>query len=237
MSEDFLIDVIRNSRLFENVSSKNTVELLKKTSKRVYKKGEFVITEGKVCNKIGFILSGQIAVQKISKSGEYLTINILSAGELLGENLLYGTNEIYEFNLESVENTEVLRIPKDIFKQFAEENPCVKNNYLRILSDNITNQTRRIGLLSRKSNREKIACFLLELNREQNGQATGNNMCVELPYSKEVAAKYLAMPRPSFSREMSAMEKEGLILFEGKVIRIIDIAKLESEIVEGLGVI
>ena len=57
---------------------------------------------------------------------------------------------------------------------------------------------------------------------------------IELPVSKEIAAKYLAMPRPSFSRELIAMEKDGLIKVSGRKITLCDVAKLETEIVEGL---
>lgn len=49
---------------------------------------------------------------------------------------------------------------------------------------------------------------------------------VELPVSKEVTAKLLAMPRPSFSRELVRMEKEGLIRVNGKIVWLLDLQAL-----------
>ena len=52
---------------------------------------------------------------------------------------------------------------------------------------------------------------------------------VELPVSKEVSAKLLAMPRPSFSRELVRMEKEGLIKVNGRVIWLTNLKALELD--------
>jgi CRP-like cAMP-binding protein len=54
---------------------------------------------------------------------------------------------------------------------------------------------------------------------------------VELPVSKEVVSRLLAMPRPSFSRELISMEKDGLIRVNGRVIWLLDIRGLASDII------
>ncbi|MDD4323301.1 MAG: helix-turn-helix domain-containing protein, partial [Eubacteriales bacterium] len=54
---------------------------------------------------------------------------------------------------------------------------------------------------------------------------------VELPVSKEVVSRLLAMPRPSFSRELISMEKDGLIRVNGRVIWLLDIRGLANDIV------
>ncbi len=44
-------------------------------------------------------------------------------------------------------------------------------------------------------------------------------------------ADYLGVPRPSLSREMSNMKKDGIIDYNGNQIMIIDLIKLEQSIV------
>jgi CRP-like cAMP-binding protein len=106
------------------------------------------------------------------------------------------------------------------------------NNFLRMLSDRVAAQNSRIALLSQKSIRHKIAFYLLELRNGQHPGSTGS-VTVELPVSKEVVAKLLAMPRPSFSRELIAMESDGLIEVKGRDVRLLDVATLENDVVEG----
>jgi len=43
-----------------------------------------------------------------------------------------------------------------------------------------------------------------------------------LPVSKEKLAEFLSTTRPSLSRELSAMVREGIIHVEGRTIRVID---------------
>ena len=109
-----------------------------------------------------------------------------------------------------------------------EKSPSTKDMYLKILSDRVEKLNRRIQILSQKTLREKIAYYIVDLCRTQ-----GSNT-VELPASKEVIAKLLAMPRQSFSRELAKMENDGIITTEDKKITILDRNLLENEIVEGL---
>ena len=136
-------------------------------------------------------------------------------------------------------------------------NPDLLQNFMRFLSDRVQAQNRRISILSQRSLRKKISAYLLDLLWEQEkkeaeehgksdlekydgiesakaGHAVGNHgkriltPSVELPSSKEVAARLLAMPRPSFSRELVSMEKDGLIKTNGRVIWLTNLDNLES---------
>ena len=100
--------------------------------------------------------------------------------------------------------SEVLFVSKETLRALLDKSPVILNNFLRILSDRVNVQNSRIALLSQKSLRHKIAFYLLELRSEQHPGAVGS-VTVSLPVSKEVIAKLLAMPRPSFSRELIAM--------------------------------
>ena len=55
---------------------------------------------------------------------------------------------------------------------------------------------------------------------------------VVLPVSKEVVARLLAMPRPSFSRELISMEKDGLIRVSGRNIWLMDLHGLACGLYE-----
>lgn len=233
MSEISLINTMSEFFLFQGVSNEAICTLIKTASRRCYEKGEFVSVEGKKCTKFGIVLSGVLAIQKISKNGEYSTIDFISDWDVFGEKVLFNADSTYEANLEAVTRTEVLMIPKDPMAVFVEENPQIKDNLLRMLTDSVSRQYRRIELLSKRTVREKILFYIWCLYRENQADYSEkcDSLVVELPVSKEVVSKYLAMPRPSFSRELSEIEKSGLIRCEGKSIRILDISKLESEIV------
>jgi CRP-like cAMP-binding protein len=121
------------------------------------------------------------------------------------------------------------------------KSPRLLLNYLALLSDRGIEQDQRIHLLSQKTLRLKISGYLLslleeKLNREGKllSEATDEpaTLFVELPVSKEVVARLLAMPRPSFSRELISMEKDGLVRVDGRVVWLEDIQGLACGLYE-----
>jgi CRP-like cAMP-binding protein len=201
------------------------------TRLRSFAKGEIIAAEGDVCTSIGVIEKGRIAMQKYTSGGDFATIALLQPGDFFGEDLIFGSSNMYTFTLEAMSVSEVLFVNKETLNALLDRSQVVKNNFLRILSDRVNSQNRRIALLSQKSIRHKIAFYLLDLRGEKGGGSNQGDT-VHLPVSKEVIAKLLAMPRPSFSRELMQMQKDGLLEVSGREIRLKDIERLESEIVE-----
>ncbi len=225
-------EALSKTSLFQGLERSTFQEYCFLTRLRTFAKGEIVAAEGDVCSSIGVIEKGRIAIQKYTSGGEYATIALLKPGDFFGEDLIFGSSNVYTFTLEAMSLSEVLFVNKDTLNALIERSRVVRDNFSRILSDRILEQNKRIALLSQKSIRQKIAYYLLDLRSEKTGAAE-NGDTVRLPVSKEVVAKLLAMPRPSFSRELILMQKDGLIDYDGRSIRLLDILRLEAEVVEG----
>ena len=78
----------------------------------------------------------------------------------------------------------------------------------------------KIKVLASGSLREKIVRFLF-----QNLRADG---VIELNVSREYLAAYLAVTRPSLSRELSAMVRDGILAVDGRSIRVADMEAFEA---------
>jgi len=224
-------DILEKTSLFYGLERPVYQKFCAGAKLRSFTKGEIIAAEGDTCFNIGVIHSGQIGMQKYTLSGDFSTIALLGPGDFFGEDLIFGSSAIYTFTLEAMSSCDVIFLGKDILQALLEESPAILNNFLKILSDRVTMQNRRIALLSQRTLRHKIALYLLELRNEQCPEER-ENAVVELPVSKEVVAKLLAMPRPSFSRELISMEKDGLLSVNGRCIRLMDISSLEEDIME-----
>ncbi|MDD4096011.1 MAG: Crp/Fnr family transcriptional regulator [Oscillospiraceae bacterium] len=226
-------EALSKTSLFAGLERSTFQEYCYLTRLRTFAKGEILAAEGDLCSSIGIIEKGRIAMQKYTSGGDFATIALLKPGDFFGEDLIFGSSNVYTFTLEAMSLSEVLFVNKETLNALIERSPVVKGNFLRILSDRVLEQNKRIALLSQKSIRQKIAYYLLDLRSEKSGSSADGDT-VRLPVSKEVIAKLLAMPRPSFSRELILMKKDGVIDFNGRNITLLDIAKLETEVVEGL---
>ena len=78
----------------------------------------------------------------------------------------------------------------------------------------------RIKVLASGSLRERIVRFLFQNMNEKGG--------VYLNITREYLAAYLAVTRPSISRELSAMQKDGILIVRGKQVVVRDMEKFEE---------
>lgn len=237
-----ICDVIAGTKLFQGLEHDVFSQYCGKTSIRIAWKGEIVENEGDDCNGIGILIQGKLALQKYTSSGDFATISLMEEGEMYGEDLLFGTINQFPVTIEAVTNSKVLYIPKSVLIPLLQNNYFLNQNFIKILSDKVCSQNERISLLSQKTLRQKIAFYLLELYKKQIKEKTvtatkedkGSAVSeIELPVSKEVISRLLAMPRPSFSRELINMEKDGFIKVNGRNITIIDLKELEQGALEG----
>lgn len=237
-----ICDTLAATQLFSGLTHDAFHEYCGKTSIRLVWKGEVLVSEGDQCNGIGMIIDGQLALQKYSSSGDFATLELLGPNEIFGDDLIFGSRRTYPVTIEAVANSKVVFVSRELLITLLQETPGIMQNFLSILSDRVQAQNRRILLLSQKSLRQKIANYLLELLRDQlekEGESpkitrhTVSTQAVELPVSKEVVSRLLAMPRPSFSRELISMERDGLIRVSGRVIWLTDLNRLERGVIEG----
>lgn len=234
-------ELLARTPLFAGLDHDLYHDCCQQTPIKTYWKGEVIINEGDLCTGVGVVVEGQVARQKYSASGEYTTLNLLGPECTFGEDLMFSTSKEYPYTLEAVVPCKVVFISRENLLAMISQSPHLLLNYLRLLSDRTRELDRRIDLLSQKPLRLKICSYLLHLLRqelEKEGRtleealAAPTTYAVELPVSKEVVARLLAMPRPSFSRELISMEKDELIRVNGRVIWLVDIRGLACGLVE-----
>lgn len=189
-----------------------------------YEKDEIVAVEDSDCSSIGIILEGNIEIHKPFISGKIVTINNFNAGNIFGEALVFTQRHTYPATIVSSSNSKVMYIKrKDIVKMMSLDSKII-DNFMGVLSNRILMLNNRITNLSYDTLRKKIINILLtEYNRQSSFNLT-------LPYSRKKMAQLLNIPRPSLSRELVNMKKEGLIDFYKNKFKIIDLEALEDEL-------
>ncbi len=200
--------------------------VLSLTRMKKWARGELIVSEGDVCKSLYIVTEGVAAVQKYTPAGEYSTIRLLAPGDCFGEELVFEKEGRYSNTLEAVSDVVIITIAVDQLSDMMEQYPVLKDNYLQVLFRRMKAQDQRITLLSLKTVRQKISFYLLSLYDVSEPER------VILPVSKEVIAKFLSIPRPSFSRELTLMEKEGKIRVAGRTVELPDIASLRKELGE-----
>jgi CRP-like cAMP-binding protein len=95
-------------------------------------------------------------------------------------------------------------------------------NFLELLSNKLLILNKKVKMLSLESIRKKIENFLMEEYKKQRSNI------IKVSLSRKEMAEHMGIQRPSLSRELIKMRKEGIIEFDKKAITIKDIGVLSK---------
>jgi CRP-like cAMP-binding protein len=221
-------EVLNSSILFRGISPESLnimLECLKPTI-RSYKQREIVTLSGTPFQGIGIVVRGSVALTKETYSGNRIILDILKAGAIFGEMVAFSDTKVWPATVIAQDDSSLLFLPPDKILGTC-SNVCASHttlimNMLKILSNRALILNKKIEYLSANSIRTKVSKYLLDTYRVKG------NAAFTIPMKRHELADYLNMPRPSLSRELGLLRKEGIIEFEGSSIKIKNIPTLEK---------
>lgn len=215
------VQILKSSRLCQNMKETEIERLLADHHSRVkvFQKGERLFEETDRPEKIWLLLSGSVMIAKDTLSGKRMLIaQIDRPGEMFGEVYAFMGQPAYDMYAEALEKTEILTLDNTIFWDKEAGAPelieAIQNNIMAIFAQKAYMMNRRLRILGGAGMKEKIARFLVE-RQDREGNIKSN-------LSREEMADYLNVTRPSLSRELGSMAKDGILKMEGRTIEILD---------------
>lgn len=177
-------------------------------------KEEPVFLSEEVPNNLYILRKGSVVVESTDQNGNRSIVNIFNEeGTVFGEVYLYIRKNAYDYSAYANEKTIVTKIPKEAFLLNENTNELKKkilNNMLIILSQKAYYLNQKLSIVNSNSLRQKLAKYILK---------ESVNDRLELNFNREELANYLGSTRPSVSRELMNMQKDGLIDVEGRVVK------------------
>ena len=210
------------SKLFRGVDEEALDAYLKNLGayERKAAGGEYIFREEDEVTGLFILLDGAVEVEKNDYSGKRQMVNRFDKPDtVFGEVYLFLEDRPYDFACCAVKDSRLLFVPKEAFDPaggaLAQH---LAENMLQVLAKKAYFLNQKMLILSAGSIRKKIARHLLFKN------PVGEPMML---MNREELADYLAVPRPSLSRELMKMHREGYIDLEGRQLSF-DPEKLES---------
>jgi CRP-like cAMP-binding protein len=213
------IPLIKKIDLFKDLSKEDINNLFTNNLYVIknYKKNSIIYLQNEKCTTLDIILKGTIVVQGIDSKGNVLTISDFNIGDALGGNLLFSHKNFYPMIVMAKDNAIVLHMKKDLILKLCQSNINFLNHFLRSISDKTLILTDKIKSISMKTIRECIIDFLTYESYSQNSKI------IKLEMTKKELAEKFGIQRPSLSRELNKMRKDGLIEYDAHSITIIDL--------------
>ena len=219
-----LSDKLKSCILFKDMNSEDLSNFLNMSNYIIkkYTKGSIIAFEGNECKNLGILLEGLLEVQTLFPSGKILTLTQLQPADIFGEAILFSKVNKYPATIRVTKDSKIMFIEKQNLISCLTNCPGVMKNFIELLSNKLLMLNKKVKMLSLESIRKKIGNFLIEEYKKQKTNT------LKISLSREKMAEHLGIPRPSFSRELIKMRKEGIIEFDKKVIIIKDIGVLSK---------
>ncbi|EFI42462.1 Crp/Fnr family transcriptional regulator [Peptoniphilus sp. oral taxon 386] len=205
------------SELFSKLKNEEIKYFLDKSKAIIEKlnKGDEIFRQEQEVKYLFILKKGSVVVENIDVNGKRSIVNIFNKeGTVFGEVYLYIDKNSYDYNCFANESTEIIKIPKEAF--FLSENSDdiskkILNNMLIILSNKAYYLNQKLLIFNSISLRQKISKYLLQNSNKDN--------FFKMVLKREELAHFLGATRPSVSRELMNMQKDGLIEIDRDIIK------------------
>lgn len=213
---DDMLNILKQTELFAGVPDEVLLgEVLPHRQLQEYRKGQFLIVPRQRVNRFAVILTGKVHIMHIFPEGSYSLMSALTAGDILGADLICTRSQISPYHAAASSTTRVLYFPVELLtKPGIIREPCrliIMDQLLALISNENMKKEYRLAILSQKGLRERIMTYLTMQS------ARRRRTTFAISFSREELAAFLCVNRSALSHELSLMQQEGLITFHKNV--------------------
>ena len=218
-NQDYIYS-IRKCYLFDGIKDEQLADAIKLLNGRIKKvvKDDYIVQLGGTIQYAGLLLKGKIESSFQNENFDQITMHTFTGGYLFGEGLVINHAKNSPVQVRAVEDSAVLFIDLEMIYAAADNSPIrniLARNLIKSLAKKNLILNQKVRILSQKSLRDRIFIYLRTLPNDKDGY-------VRIPFTQTALAEYLGVNRSALSRELGRMQNEGLLVIDGKRIKIID---------------
>lgn len=209
-----MIEKFPRSPLFAGIDESQLEPLLDCLTavKHQYRKDEFIFVAGSKATSVGIVLSGAVRILHEDFWGYRAILSHIGPGGLFGEAFSCAEKNALPVSVIAAEASEIMLIDYRKIVTTCSSVCCFHTrlitNMMHILAGKNILLTQKIEHLSKRTTREKLLSFL-------SAQAAfAKSTSITLPFNRQELADYLCVDRSALSRELGAMQDEGLINYD-----------------------
>ena len=194
--------------------------------KQTYRKGDFIIRPGETPSGVFYVYQGLVKAYDITKYNEENLLIIRKEDELFP--LIWAlTGQERQVIYQALAPTTTLCLSRQAFLDYIDEKPQALAPLLDMTIEMYRLHSERILNLEYRTVRERIISFLLTMSA-RFGKQTPEGLLIEAPLRHQDIASSVNATRETTSRELSALERKGLLINKQSLILLKDIDALKN---------
>ncbi|MDC0458760.1 Crp/Fnr family transcriptional regulator [Alphaproteobacteria bacterium] len=191
----------------------------------VFSAGNVIVERNEQDHTVYFIMYGRVHVLNYSSAGRIVTYSSIAEGGMFGEMAAIDGLPRSAWVC-AVNDCMVIKISKEIFLSYLQNNPTFSMAVMRKLSKNLRELDERlVNILSMRAE-QRVCVEIISMARPTSVES-GFYCVVEMPTHSNFA-NLVGLSRETVSRILSRLRRDGLVKTSGNVLDILDRKGLEN---------
>lgn len=188
-------------------------------------KKQIIYNEGAYPNFVFFLNKGKVKTSKFDYIGNEFIVSLYKEGDFFGFiDILENSN--YTESAETLEESEIVQIPRDEFNTLLFQNREISNKFIKLLSNNIAEKEERLLKLAYNSVRKRVADTLIMLQEKYKTEGEENPFTISM--QRDNLSAIVGSSKETVIRMLSEFKDEGLVQISGSKITILNPEKLKK---------
>ncbi|WP_269024896.1 response regulator [Aquirufa nivalisilvae] len=187
-------------------------------------KKQSIYTEGDSPSRLFFLEKGKIKTYHTNREGKYFITSFIKEGEFFGYVDIL-ENQIYRETAEALEESVVLSISSNEFKDLLKQNIHLEIYFRKALTSYLMKNEKILVSMAYQSLRIRVSMALVELAKTYGKDVNGP---VVIRLSREDLASRVGTATETVIRTLSDFKKEGLLEIRGSEMTLLDVNKLAN---------
>lgn len=202
------------------VLSKNERAALNQLGRRVtISAGQTVMWEGDDATIVANVIQGTLKLSASTGDGREQIVGVVYPSDFIGRHFGRSTPH----RVTALTDARLCLFTRGAFDGFARAHPELEHRLLQRTLDDLDRARTWMLLLGRKTAREKIATFLIDMSRRLAGEGSAPFDNFALPLSRQQIADVLGLTIETVSRQFTDMKRAGILALPNRrTVNILD---------------
>lgn len=219
---------LKSSRLLEMFDADQLVVIERQSRWKKFPRGTPIYLPGENADSIYLVADGLVKLCHLTADGKASTLAFIKVGEVFGELSLLEVGNRDEY-CEAVDDTTIVRIPRDTLLPFMEANMQFVVAITKIVGFRRRRIENRLKSLLFASNQQRLSHLLLDL-AEQFGSAVDEGIRIGLKLSHQELANLIGTTRETVTILLGKMKAEGIVDGRRESVVLKDVWRLASSV-------
>lgn len=221
------MDNICNIPLFSSLDAANGQAYGKRCLWKDYEAHELIIDIDEETTDVRFVITGLVRVINRFSAGKEVILGEMSPGDFFGE-LSAFDGETRSANVTALYKTSICVMPQNVFLELVRSSDEINLKVIRVLTQRIRTLNMRLAEQSFLQAKHRLYAELLRLSKPR--AADPSQRSVSPPPTQKELAERIGTRREVVSRELNALQKQGIFEKSRGALILKDVSELQKRI-------